>query len=132
MTETLEEAVSLDRVKVFRDQASRLEIRLDRITDILEMDTEEHSQSVRRIVLSITKTQIQEWIASLRHKMSDLGDCKLCELDKLLGEEALDLAKAVITALNNRSDEDRKKLLEESREKTNTMIRSVSAGISQE
>ena len=64
--------------------------------------------------------------------MSDLGDCELCELDKLLGEEALDLAKAVITALNNRSDEDRKKFLEESLEKTNTMIRSVSAGISQE
>ncbi len=65
MTETLEEAVSLDRVKVFRDQASRLEILLDIITDILEMDTEEHSQSIRRIVLFITKTQIQEWIASL-------------------------------------------------------------------
>ncbi len=119
-----------ERVKILKDQVSRLEILLDRIKDVLDMDTGEHNQSVRKIVLFITKTQIQEWIASLRHKMSDLGECELCKLDKLLGEEALDLAKAVITALNSKNDEERKKLLEESLETSNTMVRSVSAEIS--
>jgi hypothetical protein len=86
------------------------------------MDTEEHSQGVRRIVVFMTRMQVQEWVASLKHKIDDLGDCEVCELDKLLGGEALNLAKAVITALNNRSNEDRKRMFEELLEKTNTMI----------
>ena len=115
-----------------RDQASRLEILQDRIKDAIDTGTTEHSQGIKQVMLFVTKAHVQAWIASLKHKVDTAGDdCEICDLEKILGEESLEIAEAVKMALSNRNEETRSRILRELLEKTITKIEALSVRASQ-
>ncbi len=114
-----------------KDQASRLEILQDRIKDAIDIGTTEHSQGIKQVMLFVTKAHVQAWIASLKHKIDTAGDCEICDLEKILGEESLEIAEAVKVALNNRNEEARKRVLEELLEETITKIGALSVRVPQ-
>jgi hypothetical protein len=123
--------IDLEVNKALRDQISRLEILQDRIKEAIDVGATEHSQGVKQIMIFVTKTQVQAWIASLKHKVDTVGSCEVCDLEKILGEESLEIAEAVKLALNNRNEETRNRVLEELLEKTNTKIESLSERLPQ-
>ena len=115
-----------------KDQASRLEILQDRIKDAIDIGTTEHSQGIKQVMLFVTKAHVQAWIASLKHKVDTVGDdCEICGLEKILGEESLEIAEAVKVALSNRNEETRGRVLRELLDKTTTKIESLSVRVSQ-
>ena len=114
-----------------KDQASRLEILQDRIKDAIEVGTTEHSQGIKQVMLFVTKAHVQAWITSLKHQIDIAGDCEICDLEKILGEESLEIAEAVKVALSNRNEETRSRILRELLEKTTTKIESLSVRVSQ-
>ncbi len=113
------------------DQVSRLEILQDRIKDAIEVGTTEHSQGIKQVMLFVTKAHVQAWITSLKHQIDIAGDCEICDLEKILGEESLEIAEAVKIALNNRNEETRSRVLRELLEKTITKIEALSVRASQ-
>jgi len=115
-----------------KDQASRLEILQDRIKDAIEVGTTEHSQGIKQVMLFVTKAHVQAWITSLKHQIDIAGDCEICDLEKILGEESLEIAEAVKIALSNRNEETRSRILRELLEKTITKIEALSVRVSQE
>ena len=115
-----------------KEQASRLEILQDRIKDAIEIGTTEHSQGIKQVMLFVTKAHVQAWIASLKHKVDTAGDdCEICDLEKILGEESLEIAEAVKVALSNRNEETRSRVLRGLLEKTTTKIEALSVRVSQ-
>jgi hypothetical protein len=58
------------------------------------------------------------------------GDCEICDLEKILGEESLEIAEAVKVALSNRNEETRSRVLRELLDKTTTKIESLSVRVS--
>ncbi len=114
-----------------KDQASRLEILQDRIKDAIEVDTTEHSQGIKQVMLFVTKAHVQAWITSLKHQIDIAGDCEICDLEKILGEESLEIAEAVKVALSNRNEETRSRVLRGLLEKTTTKIEALSVRVSQ-
>ena len=114
-----------------KDQASRLEILQDRIKDAIEVGTTEHSQGIKQVMLFVTKAHVQAWITSLKHQIDIAGDCEICDLEKILGEESLEIAEAVKIALSNRNEETRSRVLRELLEKTTTKIEALSVRVSQ-
>ena len=114
-----------------KEQASRLEILQDRIKDAIEVDTTEHSQGIKQVMLFVTKAHVQAWITSLKHQIDVAGDCEICDLEKILGEESLEIAEAVKVALNNRNEETRNRVLGELLEETITKIEALSVRIPQ-
>ncbi len=123
--------IDLEIKKALKDQASRLEILQDRIKDAIEIGTTEHSQGIKQVMLFVTKAHVQAWIASLKHKVDTAGDCEICDLEKILGEESLEMAEAVKVALNNRNEETRNRVLGELLEKTITKIEALSVRVPQ-
>ena len=123
--------IDLEIKKALKDQASRLEILQDRIKDAIDISTTEHSQGIKQVMLFVTKAHVQAWIASLKHKVDTAGDCEICDLEKILGEESLEIAEAVKTALSNRNEETRGRVLRELLDKTTTKIESLSVRVSQ-
>ena len=114
-----------------KDQASRLEILQDRIKDAIDISTTEHSQGIKQVMLFVTKAHVQAWIASLKHKVDTAGDdCEICDLERILGEESLEIAEAVKVALSNRNEETRSRVLRELLDKTTTKIESLSVRVS--
>ena len=109
-----------------KDQASRLEILQDRIKDAIDISTTEHSQGIKQVMLFVTKAHVQAGITSLKHKVDTAGDCEICDLEKILGEESLEIAEAVKVALSNRNEETRNRILGELLEKTITKIEALS------
>ena len=114
-----------------KDQVSRLEILQDRIKDAIEVGTTEHSQRIKQVMLFVTKAHVQAWITSLKHQIDIAGDCEICDLEKILGEESLEIAEAVKIALSNRNEETRSRILRELLDKTTTKIESLSVRVSQ-
>ena len=114
-----------------KDQASRLEILQDRIKDAIEVDTTEHSQGIKQVMLFVTKAHVQAWITSLKHQIDIAGDCEICDLEKILGEESLEIAEAVKIALSNRNEETRSRVLRELLEETSTKIEALSVRVPQ-
>jgi len=114
-----------------KDQVSRLEILQDRIKDAIEVGTTEHSQGIKQVMLFVTKAHVQAWITSLKHQIDIAGDCEICDLEKILGEESLEIAEAVKVALSNRNEETRSRVLRELLDKTTTKIESLSVRVSQ-
>ena len=114
-----------------KEQASRLEILQDRIKDAIEIGTTEHSQGIKQVMLFVTKAHVQAWITSLKHQIDIAGDCEICDLEKILGEESLEIAEAVKIALSNRNEETRSRVLRELLEKTITKIEALSVRVSQ-
>jgi hypothetical protein len=129
--ETIMNLIDLEIKKALKDQASRLEILQDRIKDAIDIGTTEHSQGIKQIMLFVTKAHVQAWIASLKHKVDTAGDCEICDLEKILGEESLEIAEAVKVALNNRNEETRNRVLGELLEKTITKIEALSVRVPQ-
>ena len=123
--------IDLEIKKALKDQASRLEILQDRIKDAIEVSTTEHSQGIKQVMIFVTKAHVQAWIASLKHKVDTAGDCEICDLEKILGEESLEIAEAVKVALNNRNEEARKRVLGELLEETTTKIEALSVRVPQ-
>jgi hypothetical protein len=123
--------MDLDIKKALKDQASRLEILQDRIKDAINIGTTEHSQSIKQVMLFVTKAHVQAWIASVKHKVDTAGDCVICDLERMLGEESLETAEAVKAALSNRNEEARNRTLGELLEETTTKIEALSMKISQ-
>ena len=113
-----------------KEQASRLEILQDRIEDAIEIGTTEHSQGIKQVMLFVTKAHVQAWITSLKHQIDIAGDCEICDLEKILGEESLEIAEAVKVALSNRNEETRSRVLRELLDKTTTKIESLSVRVS--
>ncbi len=118
--------IDLEIKKALKDQASRLEILQDRIKDAMEVGTTEHSQGIKQVMLFVTKAHVQAWIASLKYKVDTAGDCEICDLEKILGEESLEIAEAVKIALSNRNEETRNRVLGELLERTTTKIEALS------
>ena len=114
-----------------KDQVYRLEILQDRIKDAIEVGTTEHSQGIKQVMLFVTKAHVQAWITSLKHQIDIAGDCEICDLEKILGEESLEIAEAVKVALSNRNEETRGRVLRELLDKTTTKIESLSVRVSQ-
>jgi len=114
-----------------KDQASRLEILQDRIKDAIDIGTTEHSQGIKQVMLFVTKAHVQAWITSLKHQIDIAGDCEICDLEKILGEESLEIAEAVKMALSNRNEETRSRVLRGLLEKTTTKIEALSVRVSQ-
>jgi trehalose-6-phosphate synthase len=114
-----------------KDQASRLEILQDRIKDAIDIGTTEHSQGIKQVMLFVTKAHVQAWITSLKHQIDIAGDCEICDLEKILGEESLEIAEAVKVALNNRNEEARKRVLGELLEEITTKIEALSVRVPQ-
>ena len=114
-----------------KDQVSRLEILQDRIKDAIDISTTEHSQGIKQVMLFVTKAHVQAWITSLKHKVDTAGDCEICDLEKILGEESLEIAEAVKVALNNRNEEARKRVLGELLEETTIKIEALSVRVPQ-
>ena len=54
----------------------------------------------------------------------------ICDLEKILGEESLEIAEAVKVALSNRNEETRSRVLRELLDKTTTKIESLSVRVS--
>jgi hypothetical protein len=117
--------------EALKDQASRLEILQDRIKDAIEVGTTEHSQGIKQVMLFVTKAHVQAWITSLKHQIDIAGDCEICDLEKILGEESLEIAEAVKIALNNRNEETRSRVLRELLEKTITKIEALAVRVPQ-
>jgi len=82
-------------------------------------------------MLFVTKAHVQAWITSLKHKVDTAGDCEICDLEKILGEESLKIAEAVKVALTNRNEETRNRVLRELLEETTTKIEVLSVGAPQ-
>ena len=122
--------IDLEIKKALKDQASRLEILQDRIKDAIDISTTEHSQGIKQVMLFVTKAHVQAWITSLRHQIDIAGDCEICDLEKILGEESLEIAEAVKIALSNRNEETRNRILGELLEKTITKIEALSVRVS--
>ncbi len=114
-----------------KDQISRLEILQDRIKYAIEVGTTEHSQGIKQVMLFVIKAHVQAWINSLKHQIDIAGDCEICDLEKILGEESLEIAEAVKIALNNRNEETRSRVLRELLEETITKIEALSVRIPQ-
>jgi hypothetical protein len=135
MSDKIEEGImdliDLEIKKALRDQISRLEILQDRIKEAIDIGATEHSQGIKQIMIFVTKTQVQAWIASLKHKVDTIGNCEICDLEKTLGEESLEIAEAVKVALNNRNEEARNRVLGELLEKTSTKIEALSERVPQ-
>ena len=129
--ETIMNLIDLEIKKALKDQASRLEILQERIKDAIDIGTTEHSQGIKQLMLFVTKAHVQAWIASLKHKVDTAGDCEICDLEKILGEESLEIAEAVKVALNNRNEETRNRVLGELLEKTITKIEALSVRVPQ-
>ncbi len=129
--ETIMNLIDLEIRKALKDQTSRLEILQDRIKDAINVGTTEHSQGIKQVMLFVTKAHVQAWIASLKHKIDTAGDCEICDLEKMLGEESLEVAEAVKVALNNRNEETRNRVLGELLEKTITKIEALSVRVPQ-
>ena len=108
-----------------KDQISRLEILQDRIREAIDISATEHSQGIKQVMIFVTKAHVQAWIASLKHKVDTAGDCEICDLEKILGEESLEIAEAVKVALNNRNEETRNRVLRELLEETSTKIEAL-------
>jgi hypothetical protein len=123
--------MDLDIKKALKDQASRLEILQDRIKDAINIGTTEQSQSIKQVMLFVTKAHVQAWIASVKHKVDTAGDCVICDLERVLGEESLETAEAVKVALGNRNEEARNRILGELLEEVTTKIEALSVKISQ-
>jgi hypothetical protein len=123
--------MDLDIKKALKDQASRLEILQDRIKDAINIGTTEQSQSIKQVMLFVTKAHVQAWIASVKHKVDTAGDCVICDLERVLGEESLETAEAVKVALGNRNEEARNRILGELLEEVTTKIEALSMKISQ-
>jgi hypothetical protein len=123
--------IDLEIKKALKDQVSRLEILQDRIREAIDVSTTEHSQGIKQVMIFVTKAHVQAWIASLKHKTDTAGDCEICDLEKILGEESLEVAEAVKVALNNRNEETRDRVLRELLEKTTTKIEALSARVPQ-
>ncbi len=124
--ETIMNLIDLEIRKALKDQTSRLEILQDRIEDAINIGTTEHSQGIKQVMIFVTKAHVQDWIASLKHKIDTAGDCEICDLEKMLGKESLEVAEAVKVALNNRNEETRNRVLGELLEKTITKIEALS------
>jgi len=129
--EAIMNLIDLEIKKALKDQASRLEILQDRIKDAINIGTTEHSQGIKQVMLFVTKAHVQAWIASLKHKVDTAGDCEICDLEKILGEESLEIAEAVKVALNNRNEEARKRVLGELLEEITTKIEALSLRVPQ-
>ena len=129
--ETIMNLIDLEIKKALKDQASRLEILQERIKDAIDIGTTEHSQGIKQLMLFVTKAHVQAWIASLKHKVDTAGDCEICDLEKILGEESLEIAEAVKVALNNRNEEVRKRVLGELLEETTIKIEALSVRVPQ-
>ena len=129
--ETIMNLIDLEIKKALKDQASRLEILQDRIKDAIDISATEHSQGIKQIMIFVTKAHVQAWIASLKHKVDTAGDCEICDLEKILGEESLEIAEALKVALNNRNEETRNRVLRELLEETSTKIEALSVRVPQ-
>jgi len=129
--EAIMNLIDLEIKKALKDQVSRLEILQDRIREAIDVSTTEHSQGIKQVMLFVTKAHVQAWIASLKHKIDTAGDCEICDLEKVLGEESLEVAEAVKVALNNRNEETRNRVLRELLEKTSTKIEALSVRVPQ-
>ncbi len=129
--EAIMNLIDLEIKKALKDQVSRLEILQDRIKEAIDISTTEHSQGIKQVMIFVTKAHVQAWIASLKHKVDTAGDCEICDLEKILGEESLEIAEAVKVALNNRNEETRNTALGELLEETTTKIESLSVRVSQ-
>jgi hypothetical protein len=129
--EAIMNLIDLEIKKALKDQVSRLEILQDRIKDAINIGTTEHSQGIKQVMLFVTKAHVQAWIASLKHKIDTAGDCEICDLEKGLGEESLEVAEAVKVALNNRNEETRNRVLGELLEETITKIEALSVRVPQ-
>ena len=129
--ETIMNLIDLEIRKTLKDQTSRLETLQDRIKDAIDVGTTEHSQGIKQVMLFVTKAHVQAWIASQKHKIDTAGDCEICDLEKILGEESLEVAEAVKVALNNRNEEARNRVLMELLEKTITKIEALSVRVPQ-
>jgi hypothetical protein len=114
--------IDLEIKNALRDQISRLEILQDGKKEAIDVKDTDHSQGIKQIMIFVAKTQVQAWIASLRHKVDTAGDCEICDLEKILGEESLEIAEAVKVALNNRNEEARNRVLGELLARTITKI----------
>ncbi len=97
--EAIMNLIDLEIKKALKDQVSRLEILQDRIKEAIDISATEHSQGIKQVMIFVTKAHVQAWIASLRHKIDTAGDCEICDLEKILGEESLEIAEAVKVAL---------------------------------
>jgi trehalose-6-phosphate synthase len=129
--ETIMNLIDQQIKETLKNQASRLEILQDRIKDAIEVDTTEHSQGIKQVMLFVTKAHVQAWITSLKHQIDIAGDCEICDLEKILGEESLEIAEAVKVALSNRNEETRSRVLRGLLEKTTTKIEALSVRVSQ-
>jgi hypothetical protein len=130
MSDKIEEGDIMDLIdleikKALKDQISRLEILQDRIKEAIDVGATERSQGIKQVMIFVTKTQVQAWIASLKHKVNTIGNCEICDLEKTLGVESLEVAEAVKVALNNRNEEARNRVLGELLEKTSTKIEAL-------
>ena len=123
--------IDLEIKKALKDQASRLEILQDRIREAIDVSATEHSQGIKQVMLFVTKAHVQAWITSLKHQIDVAGDCEICDLEKILGEESLEIAEAVKVALSNRNEETRSRVLRGLLEKTTTKIEALSVRVSQ-
>jgi len=129
--ETIMNLIDQQIKETLKNQASRLEILQDRIKDAIEVGTTEHSQGIKQVMLFVTKAHVQAWITSLKHQIDIAGDCEICDLEKILGEESLEIAEAVKVALSNRNEETRSRVLRGLLEKTTTKIEALSVRVSQ-
>jgi hypothetical protein len=124
--------IDLEIKKALKDQASRLEILQDRIREAIDISATEHSQGIKQIMIFVTKAHVQAWIASLKHKIDTAGgNCEICDLEKVLGEESLEIAEAVKIALSNRNETTRNRILKELLEENSTKIEALSARVPQ-
>jgi hypothetical protein len=123
--------IDLQIKKALEDQVSKLEILQDRIKDAIDVGTTEHSQGIKQVMIFVTKAHVQAWTASLKHKIDTAGDCEICDLEKVLGEESLEIAEAVKVALNNKNEETRNRVLGELLEETITKIEALSVRVPQ-
>jgi len=124
--------IDLEIKKALRDQVSRLEILQDRIREAIDISATEHSQGIKQIMIFVTKAHVQAWIASLKHKIDTAGgNCEICDLEKVLGEESLEIAEAVKIALSNRNETTRNRILKELLEENSTKIEALSARVPQ-
>ena len=122
--------IDLEIKKALKDQVSRLEILQDRIREAIDISATEHSQGIKQIMIFVTKAHVQAWIASLKHKIDTAGgNCEICDLEKVLGEESLEIAEAVKIALSNRNETTRNRILKELLEENSTKIEALSARV---
>jgi len=130
--QTVMSIIDLEIKKALGDQVSRLEILQDRIKEAIDISATEHSQGIKQVMIFVTKAHVQAWIASLKYKIDAAGgDCEICDLEAVLGEESLEIAEAVKAALSNRNETTRNRMLRELLEETSTKIEALSARVPQ-